>query len=195
MLRKSLCSLIAAGSWHRFCHWYHGLCTRRIISYSSTSFPCLIFFFATLPWGSMIHKHTGRWISQGCALSYLGTERNVPVFQNWFQPCQSCCHLCYPGEYLRLGCLVRYNCAQILEASDCLKLLSVYVLTSLMSLVLSSTWSSRHWSPYRRLWRLCRDAQLIFQFFFLSFSAIDVISKVEIGDCSASTVDSAFVIF
>ena len=26
---------------------------------------------------------------------------------------------------------------------------------------LSSAWSSRHWPPCRRLWRLCRDAQLI----------------------------------
>ena len=26
---------------------------------------------------------------------------------------------------------------------------------------LSSAWSSKHWSPCRRLWRLCRDAQLI----------------------------------
>ena len=25
---------------------------------------------------------------------------------------------------------------------------------------LSSVWSSRHWSPWHRLWRLCRDAQL-----------------------------------
>ena len=25
---------------------------------------------------------------------------------------------------------------------------------------LSSAWSSRHWSPCRRLWRLCQDAQL-----------------------------------
>ena len=27
---------------------------------------------------------------------------------------------------------------------------------------LSSAWFSRHWSPCRRLWKLCRDAQLIF---------------------------------
>ena len=30
---------------------------------------------------------------------------------------------------------------------------------------LSSAWSSRHWSPCRRLWRLCLDAQLILPVF------------------------------
>ena len=34
--------------------------------------------------------------------------------------------LCYPGEYLWLGTLVRCNLAQVFEACDCLKLLSVY---------------------------------------------------------------------
>ena len=28
---------------------------------------------------------------------------------NWFQPCQCCCCLYYPGEYLRLGTLISYN--------------------------------------------------------------------------------------
>ena len=36
----------------------------------------------------------------------LGTERNTPVIPNWFQPCQCCCCLCYPGQYLRLGTLI-----------------------------------------------------------------------------------------
>ena len=31
----------------------------------------------------------------------------------------------------------------------------------LLQIVVSSAWSSRRWSPCRRLWRLCRDAQLI----------------------------------
>ena len=35
----------------------------------------------------------------------------------------------------------------------------------LMPLLLSSTWSSRHWSPCRRLWRLCRHSQLILPVF------------------------------
>ena len=55
--------------------------------------------------------------------SYLGAEKNTFVNQNWFQPCQCCCCLCYPGEYLRLGTLISYNWAQGFEACDCLKLL------------------------------------------------------------------------
>ena len=35
------------------------------------------------------------------------------------------------------------------------------LISVLMPLVLSSAWSSRHWFPCHRLWRLCRDAQLI----------------------------------
>ena len=41
--------------------------------------------------------------------SYLGAERNTPVIPDWFQPCQCCCCLCYPGEYLRLGTLISRN--------------------------------------------------------------------------------------
>ena len=43
-----------------------------------------------------------------------------------FQPCQCCCCMCYPREYLRLGTLISYSWAQVLEACDCLKLLSIY---------------------------------------------------------------------
>ena len=38
-----------------------------IVSYGSTSFLWLVFFFGALLWGSMIHKHTGRWMCQGSA--------------------------------------------------------------------------------------------------------------------------------
>ena len=51
---------------------------------------------------------------------------NTSVIPDWFQSHQCCCHLCYPGEYLRLGTLLSYNCAQVLEAYDCLKLLYIY---------------------------------------------------------------------
>ena len=69
------------------------------------------------------------------------------------------------------------------------------LISVLMPLVLSSAWSSQHWSPCRRLWRLCQGTQLFCQFFFLSCYVIDVISKAEIGGCSASNADSAFGIF
>ena len=63
---------------------------------------------------------------KGTHQSYLGTERNTPVIPKWFQPCQCCCSLCYLGEYLRLGTLISYNWAQVLEACDSLKLLYIY---------------------------------------------------------------------
>ena len=37
---------------------------RCVVSCGSTSFPWLVFFFGALLWGSMIHKHTGRWMWQ-----------------------------------------------------------------------------------------------------------------------------------
>ena len=41
------------------------------LSCGSTSFPWLVFFFAALLWGSMIHKHRGRWMWQGSMRCYL----------------------------------------------------------------------------------------------------------------------------
>ena len=38
---------------------------RCLVSCGSTSFPWLVFFFGALLWGSLIHKHAGRWIWQG----------------------------------------------------------------------------------------------------------------------------------
>ena len=38
-----------------------------------------------------------------------GTEKNTPVIPHWFQSCQCCCCLCYPGEYLRLGTPVSFS--------------------------------------------------------------------------------------
>ena len=40
---------------------------RCVVSCCSTSFPWLVFFFGALLWGSVIHKHTGRWMWQGSA--------------------------------------------------------------------------------------------------------------------------------
>ena len=58
---------LPAGSWHRLPRRWHGLCMRCRVSCGSTSFPWLVFFFGALLWGSMIHKHTGRWMWQGSA--------------------------------------------------------------------------------------------------------------------------------
>ena len=38
---------------------------RCVVSCGSTSFPWLAFFYGALLWGSMIHKHTVRWMWQG----------------------------------------------------------------------------------------------------------------------------------
>ena len=53
---------LPAGSWHGLARWWHGLCMRCVVSCGSTSFPWLVFFFGALLWGSMILKHTGRWL-------------------------------------------------------------------------------------------------------------------------------------
>ena len=73
------------------------------------------------PWFTSIQEDE---CDKGAHQSYLGTERNTPVIRDWFQPCRCCCCLCYTGEYLMLGILISYNWAQVLEACDCLKLLS-----------------------------------------------------------------------
>ena len=99
---------------------------RCVVSCSSTSFQC---FYSSLelccegPWFTSIQEDG---CDKGAHQSYLGAKRNIPVIPNWFQPCQCCCCLCYPGEYLRLGTLISYNWAQVLEACDSLKLLSIY---------------------------------------------------------------------
>ena len=72
---------LPAGSWQRL----HGLRMSCAVSCGSTSFPWLVFFFAALLWGSMIHKHTGMWIWQGSAsVVTLNREkcscRSVPNF-------------------------------------------------------------------------------------------------------------------
>ena len=76
--------------------------------------------------GNMVTSIQEDGCEKGAHQAYLGAERNTLVNQNSFQPCQCCCCLCYPGEYLRLGTLISFNSARVLEACDCLKLLSIY---------------------------------------------------------------------
>ena len=96
---------------------------------------------------------------KGVHQSYLGPERNTPVIPNWFQPCKCCCCLCYPGEYLGLGTLISYKWAQVLEACDYLKFLSIYF--DLCVDVTGVVCHDLHWSPCRWLRGLSWDAQLI----------------------------------
>ena len=93
---------------------------RCVVYCGSTSLSWLVFFFGALLRG----RKDG--FDKGAHQSYVGAERNTLVNPNWFQPCQCCCCLCYPGEYLRLGTLFSYNGVQVLEACDCLKLLFIH---------------------------------------------------------------------
>ena len=102
---------------------------RCIVSCSSTSSPWLLFFLAALLWGSMIHKHTGRWISR-----ILELREMLLLVPNWFKPFQCYCHLRHPGQNLKLGTIISYNWTQVLEACDCLSPFSL--ITVLMQLVL-----------------------------------------------------------
>ena len=54
---------------------------RCVVSCGGTSFPWLVFFFGALLWGSMIHKHTGRWMWQGSAsvVSWSLFTLSVPI--------------------------------------------------------------------------------------------------------------------
>ena len=55
---------------------------RCVVSCGSTSCAWLVFFYGALVWGSIIHKHTGRWMWQGSAwLSYSKTSVSVSVSQ------------------------------------------------------------------------------------------------------------------
>ena len=58
MVRRSLCGLIAC--W--ILPWTSSLVTWSLYEMCSTSFSWLVFFFGALLLGSMIHKHTGRWM-------------------------------------------------------------------------------------------------------------------------------------
>ena len=57
---------------------------RCVVSCCSTSFPWLVFFFGALLWGSMIHKHTGRWMWQGSASVISWNWDKYSVISNWF---------------------------------------------------------------------------------------------------------------
>ena len=108
------------------------------------------------PWFASIQEDG---CDKGLHQPYLGTVRKTPVNPNWFQLCQCCCCLCYSGEYLRLGTLISYNWAQVLEACDSLKLLSIY-----FDLCVDATGVVCHQLGLHStdlLWRLCRDTQLI----------------------------------
>ena len=70
--------------------------------------------------------------------------REIPLsVQTGFSLVNAAVVCAYPGEYLRLGNFISYNSAQVLEACDCLKLLSIHFdlcadATGVISLVFSA---------------------------------------------------------
>ena len=103
------------------------------------------------PWFTSIQEDG---CDKGAHQSYFGTKRNTLVNPNWFQPCQCCCCLCYPGEYLRLGTLISYNWAQVLEACNCLKLLSIHFDLCVDAIQKLMTWTVWWMWLYKNSWRV-----------------------------------------
>ena len=177
---------LPAGSWHGLPRWEHGLWMRCVVSCGSTSFPWFVFFFGALLWGSMIHKHTWRWMWQGSA---------SVVSWNWEK---YSCHSKLVSTLSVLLLSVLYwrvsrawnpqhkNWAQVLEACGSLKLLSVY-----FDLCVDATGVVCHQLGLlgtdllcRRLWRLCRDAQLILPAKPSMSSALPGMGSVQICFCT-----------
>ena len=78
-----------------------------------------------LLWSSAVRIHWFTGIQEngcdkGAHQSYHGIRQNAPVVPNMFQSCQCCCHLCNPGQNLRIRTLVSHKRAQVLEVCDCL---------------------------------------------------------------------------
>ena len=111
-------------------------CIRCIVSCGSTSLPWLVFFFAALLWGSMIHKHSGRWM-------WLGSISVISW--NWKK---YCCHSTLVSTLLVLLLSVlsltvsqawnphHYNWAQVLEVVTVISLCPFTLISVLMPLVL-----------------------------------------------------------
>ena len=85
---------------------------RCVVSCSSTSFPWLVFFFGALLWGSVIHKHTGKWMWQRSNIStFLMTCQHsgnslICFFLLFFFFNPGCMHLLIVFD---LSCLVSMN--------------------------------------------------------------------------------------
>ena len=135
---------------------------RWVVPCGNTSFPWLVFFFGAMLWGSIIHKHTGRWMWQGSA-----------SVASWSWEKYSCRSKLVSALSMLLLSVLPWRVSQAWSphqlwlSPGILSLwLSQASVHSLWSLCwchwccLSSAWSSRHWSLRRRLWRLCQDSQL-----------------------------------
>ena len=131
---------------------------RCVVYCGSTSFPCHVVFFASLPWGSTIYKHTGRWLWQGECISRISELREMLLsFQTGFNLVNATV-VCAVLERIS-----GMEPSSIITEPRYLKLVTISgvnpftLISVLMQLMLSSTLPSRHWAPCRRLWRLCQN--------------------------------------
>ena len=114
------------------------------------------FFQCLLLWSTFrMRKEYGH--DQGTHQSDLGADGDVLVVPEefWFGHCSS--SLGYPGQYFRLGSLIRCYSSQIFKATESLQFLVVYGYVMRQCwchwCYLSSAGSSLHWSACHVLWR------------------------------------------
>ena len=74
----------------------------------------------------MIHKRTGRWMTRERISCILELREILLSFQTGFNLVIAAVVCPVLESIFRLGTLISYNLAQVLEACDCLKLLSIY---------------------------------------------------------------------
>ena len=135
---------------------------RCVVSCGSTSFSWLVFFFGALLWGSMIHKHMGRWMWREYINCILKLKEIFLSFQTGFNLVNTVVVSAILESILGLepsSVITKPRYMNLWQSQT-----SVHLFWSLCWrhwCCLSSAWSSRHWSPCRRLWKLCRNAQLI----------------------------------
>ena len=118
-------------------HLLCGLCTRYRGVCGNISSPMPVSFFQCLLLWSMFHMHSKKYgHGQGTHQSDLGAGGDVLVVPNdfWFGHCSS--SLVCPGQYFRLGSLLRYYSSQIFKVTDGLQFLVSMVFSVLMPLVL-----------------------------------------------------------
>ena len=92
---------------HRLPRCLYGFCMRCVASCGSTSIPWLVFVIEALLWGSIINKHTERLNCQRSALVVSWNREKCCRHSKLVSTWSMLCRRCYPGEYLRLGTLVR----------------------------------------------------------------------------------------
>ena len=150
---------LAARSWHRLPRWLHGLCKRCIVSCGSTSFPWPVFFFAR----SMIHKHHRKMdVSRERISRRLELREIFLSFQTGFNLVNAAvvCAVLESISGLEPSLVIteRRYLKLVTVSSFCpFTLISVLMprVLSVNSMVFLALIS------IRRLWRLCRDTQLI----------------------------------